>query len=199
MEPRRNGSLPPGRNSSGVHRRVLRVRPRGNQGSGPRTYTFTDSHLSKCGRERRRWVSRYVSFSRRCVTPALAHSRARQPRSSTTECASHLCPDKIRTAQWAEVMLTAHDLGLRSTATMMFGHIDRPRCLGQPHRGDTHDSGTHRGFHRIRSTPVRPHGGADLRTRNRSTRPHVGRGCARPLRRSGSRSTALSTTSRLHG
>ncbi len=38
-----------------------------------------------------------------------------------------LCPDKIRTAQWADVMLTAHDLGLRSTATIMFGHIDSPR------------------------------------------------------------------------
>ena len=39
----------------------------------------------------------------------------------------HLCPDKIRTAQWAEVMLIAHDLGLASTATIMFGHIDGPR------------------------------------------------------------------------
>jgi len=38
----------------------------------------------------------------------------------------HLCPDKIRTAQWAEVMLTAHELGLRSTSTIMFGHIDDP-------------------------------------------------------------------------
>jgi FO synthase len=38
----------------------------------------------------------------------------------------YLCPDKIRTAQWAEVMMTAHELGLRSTATMMFGHIDDP-------------------------------------------------------------------------
>ncbi len=38
----------------------------------------------------------------------------------------HLCPDKIRTAQWAEVMLTAADLGLRATATMMFGHVDGP-------------------------------------------------------------------------
>lgn len=37
-----------------------------------------------------------------------------------------LCPDKIRTAQWAEVMLTAHELGLRATATLMFGHIDHP-------------------------------------------------------------------------
>ncbi len=39
-----------------------------------------------------------------------------------------LCPDKIRTAQWAQVMVTAHDLGLRSTATIMFGHIDHPRA-----------------------------------------------------------------------
>jgi FO synthase len=39
----------------------------------------------------------------------------------------HLCPDKIRTAQWADVMITAHELGLRSTATVMFGHIDSPR------------------------------------------------------------------------
>jgi FO synthase len=38
----------------------------------------------------------------------------------------HLCADKIRTAQWAEVMMTAHSLGLRSTATIMFGHVDSP-------------------------------------------------------------------------
>ena len=37
-----------------------------------------------------------------------------------------LCPDKIDTAQWLEVMETAHNLGLRSTATIMFGHIERP-------------------------------------------------------------------------
>ena len=36
----------------------------------------------------------------------------------------HLCPDKIRTAQWAEVMITAHELGMKSTSTVMFGHID---------------------------------------------------------------------------
>ena len=39
----------------------------------------------------------------------------------------HLCPDKIRTSQWAEVMITAHELGLRATSTIMFGHIDHPR------------------------------------------------------------------------
>ena len=38
-----------------------------------------------------------------------------------------LCPDKVSTAQWLEVMRTAHGVGLRSTATMMFGHIEQPR------------------------------------------------------------------------
>ncbi len=40
----------------------------------------------------------------------------------------HLCPDKIRSAQWADVMITAHELGLAATATVMFGHIDHPRA-----------------------------------------------------------------------
>src|SRR5262249_21344811 len=35
-----------------------------------------------------------------------------------------LCPDKITTAQWLEVMDAAHAVGLRSTATIMFGHVD---------------------------------------------------------------------------
>ena len=36
-----------------------------------------------------------------------------------------LCPDKIGTERWLEVMWAAHAAGLRSTATIMFGHIDR--------------------------------------------------------------------------
>ena len=38
-----------------------------------------------------------------------------------------LCPDKIKTGQWLEVMEAAHHTGLRSTATIMFGHVDDPR------------------------------------------------------------------------
>ena len=36
-----------------------------------------------------------------------------------------LCPDKIKTGEWLEVMRTAHKLGFRSTATIMFGHMER--------------------------------------------------------------------------
>ena len=38
-----------------------------------------------------------------------------------------ICPDKIATDQWLSVMEAAHALGLRSTATIMFGHVDEPR------------------------------------------------------------------------
>ena len=37
-----------------------------------------------------------------------------------------ICADKINTAQWLEVMETAHGVGFRTTATIMFGHIDAP-------------------------------------------------------------------------
>lgn len=37
-----------------------------------------------------------------------------------------LCPDKLNTAEWLQVIGAAHRLGLRTTATIMFGHIDRP-------------------------------------------------------------------------
>jgi FO synthase len=38
-----------------------------------------------------------------------------------------IAPDKVTADQWCEVMRTAHGLGMRSTSTIMFGHIDGPR------------------------------------------------------------------------
>jgi FO synthase len=38
-----------------------------------------------------------------------------------------ICPDKLNTQQWLDVMRTAHALGLTTTATIMFGHVDQPR------------------------------------------------------------------------
>ncbi len=37
-----------------------------------------------------------------------------------------ISPRKATTAQWLGVMKTAHHLGLKTTATMMFGHIETP-------------------------------------------------------------------------
>jgi FO synthase len=37
-----------------------------------------------------------------------------------------ICPDKLHTAQWFEVMEAAHSVGFRTTATIMYGHVERP-------------------------------------------------------------------------
>jgi FO synthase len=36
-----------------------------------------------------------------------------------------ICPDKINTSQWLHVVETAHALGIPTTSTVMFGHVDR--------------------------------------------------------------------------
>lgn len=36
-----------------------------------------------------------------------------------------ICPDKLTSAEWIAVMRAAHEVGLRSTATIMFGHVER--------------------------------------------------------------------------
>jgi FO synthase len=38
-----------------------------------------------------------------------------------------LCPDKINTVQWLNVVATAHRVGLPTTSTIMFGHMEAPR------------------------------------------------------------------------
>jgi FO synthase len=38
-----------------------------------------------------------------------------------------LCPDKITTDEWLEAHRTAHEVGLRSNVTIMFGAVEQPR------------------------------------------------------------------------
>ncbi|WP_371528665.1 bifunctional FO biosynthesis protein CofGH [Streptomyces sp. NBC_01283] len=38
-----------------------------------------------------------------------------------------LTKGKLPTATWIEVVSTAHELGIRSSSTMMYGHVDQPR------------------------------------------------------------------------
>jgi FO synthase len=38
-----------------------------------------------------------------------------------------LTKGKLPTAAWVEVITTAHEVGLRSSSTMMYGHVDHPR------------------------------------------------------------------------
>jgi len=56
-----------------------------------------------------------------------------------------LCPDKLSTDEWMEVIETAHEVGLPTTATIMFGHVD-----------DYRDWAVHLG--RLRDVQKRTHG-----------------------------------------
>lgn len=38
-----------------------------------------------------------------------------------------ICPDKLNTEDWLTVMRAAHRAGLRSTATIMYGHVEAPQ------------------------------------------------------------------------
>jgi 7,8-didemethyl-8-hydroxy-5-deazariboflavin synthase CofH subunit len=37
-----------------------------------------------------------------------------------------ICPSKLSTARWVEIVRTAHEMGIRSTSTILFGHIEKP-------------------------------------------------------------------------
>lgn len=37
-----------------------------------------------------------------------------------------LCPNKVSGEEWIKIMKTAHELGLKSNATMLFGHVETP-------------------------------------------------------------------------
>jgi FO synthase len=43
------------------------------------------------------------------------------------EVRAELCPDKLTSAQWLAVMEAAHRAGFKTTATLMYGHIEEPR------------------------------------------------------------------------
>ena len=43
------------------------------------------------------------------------------------EIRKEICPDKLSTAEWLSIIKTAHRVGLPTTSTIMFGHVDHPR------------------------------------------------------------------------
>jgi FO synthase len=44
------------------------------------------------------------------------------------EVRARICPDKLNTREWLDVVGTAHEIGLHTTATIMFGHVEDTRA-----------------------------------------------------------------------
>ena len=94
-----------------------------------------------------------------------------------------ICPDKLTTDEWLEVIGTAHEVGLRTTATIMFGHVEQPvhwarhllrlRAL-QARTG---------GITEFVPLPLRAHGGAAVAQGTDALGPDFPRGSADARRR----------------
>ena len=66
-----------------------------------------------------------------------------------------LSRNKLSTAQWKEVIRTAHQCGIRSTSTLMYGHVETPDALGQSALASSRNSAADRRLHRVRSAGLR--------------------------------------------
>ena len=66
------------------------------------------------------------SFLRRLKSAGLSTLPGTAAEILDDEVRAIICPDKLATEEWLEVMRAAHAVGLRSTATIMFGHVDQP-------------------------------------------------------------------------
>jgi 7,8-didemethyl-8-hydroxy-5-deazariboflavin synthase CofH subunit len=42
-----------------------------------------------------------------------------------------ICPTKLSTDRWVEIVRTAHEMGIHSTSTILFGHIERPEHVAR--------------------------------------------------------------------
>lgn len=69
-------------------------------------------------------VSRYLQRLRKAGLGSLPGTAAEV---LTERVRSVICPDKLSTQQWLDVVAAAHGVGLRTTSTIMFGHVDGPR------------------------------------------------------------------------
>ena len=47
------------------------------------------------------------------------------------EVRDRLAPGRLRTADWVEVVRTAHELGIPSTSTVMYGHLETPEHVAE--------------------------------------------------------------------
>ncbi len=75
--------------------------------------------------------SRPAKSSTTCSSAGSARPRAPRPRCSTTASASGSRRTSCRPARWVEIIEASHRAGLRSTSTVMFGHIEEPRELAR--------------------------------------------------------------------
>ena len=67
-----------------------------------------------------------------------------------------ISPNKLPVDRWVEIIEASHRAGLRSTSTVMFGHIEEPRELARHMQRGARAAGADRRDHRVRPAQLHP-------------------------------------------
>jgi 5-amino-6-(D-ribitylamino)uracil---L-tyrosine 4-hydroxyphenyl transferase len=92
---------------------------------------FPQLHLHAFSPQEIQFIAREDGLSYAEVIAALQHAGVQSMPGTAAEVLNDevrrvLCPEKINTATWLEIVETAHQLGMPTTSTMLSGHIETP-------------------------------------------------------------------------
>jgi FO synthase subunit 2 len=93
---------------------------------------YSDLHLHAFSPQEVQFIAREDSLSYIEVITALQEAGVGSMPGTAAEVLDDdvrkiLCPEKISTAEWLEIVHTAHELGMPTTSTMLSGHIETPK------------------------------------------------------------------------
>lgn len=92
---------------------------------------FPDLHLHAFSPQEVQFIARQDDLSEAAVIAALQEAGVGSMPGTAAEVLDDevrriLCPEKINSAQWLEIVETAHRLGMPTTSTLLSGHIETP-------------------------------------------------------------------------
>ena len=99
---------------------------------------------------------RRARCSRGCATPGLGSVPGTAAEVLDDGVRQRISPNKLPVARWVEIIEAAHATGLRSTVTVMFGHIEEPHELAEHMRVVRALQERTGGLHRVRAALVHP-------------------------------------------
>jgi 5-amino-6-(D-ribitylamino)uracil---L-tyrosine 4-hydroxyphenyl transferase len=136
---------------------------------------FSALHLHAFSPQEIQFIAREDGLSYETVIEALKAARVHSMPGTAAEVLNDavrrvLCPEKIDTATWLEIVETAHRLGMPTTSTMLSGHIETPEQQIE-HLGH------------LRSLQQRAHTRGNIGITEFILLPYIGQDAPKPLRK----------------
>ncbi len=137
--------------------------------------TFSALHLHAFSPQEIQFIAREDGLSYAAVIAALKGAGVQSMPGTAAEVLNDevrrvLCPEKIDTATWLEIVETAHRLGMPTTSTMLSGHIETPEQQIEH-------------FEQLRSLQQRAQARGNIGITEFILLPYIGQDAPKPLRK----------------